>query len=99
MDRMLLQPAPPPLVLRDAQSRRLRDHQRGMINTINPSGTTGQPHGTLTSRGSWVRAPQRPPKVLVNGFSDARRLAAFRATKNPCKKSRVLSAAHVRHRD
>jgi putative transposase len=35
--------APPPLLLRDAQPRRLRDRQRGMITTPTPSARPGEP--------------------------------------------------------
>ena len=44
LDRNLVQPPAPALLLRDAQPRRLRDHQRGMIPTTNPSAGPGEAH-------------------------------------------------------
>src|SRR5713101_4392521 len=42
LDRNLVQPETAPLLHRNAQPHRLRDHQRGMITTTNPSTETGE---------------------------------------------------------
>ncbi len=52
LDRSLVQPAPPPLLLRHAQPHRLRNRQRGMIPTTNPSVGTGE---AQTRQHSWAQ--------------------------------------------
>jgi transposase InsO family protein len=49
LDRDLVQPPPPTQLLQHAQPDRLRDHQRGMIPTTNPSAGTGKAHGALVA--------------------------------------------------
>ena len=62
LDRSLVKPLAPALLLRHAQPRRLRDHQRGMITTPSPSIGTG----SSSRAGAALDAPPEEVEPFVD---------------------------------